>query len=352
MTGQRDNSFSNNIGANIWVEAGLTSSVSLRNNIFTNSQTSINSTAGFNYAVYVNGTGNPFSTINHNLYNSKTTTPLVVTPYIGRINGVDITTLANWRTATSGDLNSTGDSAFFVSNFDAHLTGSSIGNFNLKGSPISGITTDIDGQTRNTTFPYMGADEITTAPLPVNLISFNAKKLDENVLLTWITASETNNKGFEIQRSIDGINFKTIDFVKGAGNSVKTVNYTKTDLNAFDLLKVEKIYYRLNQIDFDGNNELSNIREVTKNETTLGGIKVYPNPFNNAISIETNGLDQLENTITVNDITGKLVSKSVVIFEKGNSSYTITNLEKLPAGIYFVKVANKQHSEVLKLVKN
>ncbi len=352
MTGQRDNSFSNNIGANIWVEAGLTSGVSLRNNILTNSQTSINSTAGFNYAVYVNGTGNPFSTINHNLYNSKTTTPLVVTPYIGRINGVDITTLANWRTATSGDLNSTGDSAFFVSNFDAHLNGSSIGNFNLKGSPISGITTDIDGQTRNTTFPYMGADEITTAPLPVNLISFNAKKLDENVLLTWITASETNNKGFEIQRSIDGINFKTIDFVKGAGNSVKTVNYTKTDLNAFDLLKVEKIYYRLNQIDFDGNNELSNIREVTKNETTLGGIKVYPNPFNNAISIETNGLDQLENTITVNDITGKLVSKSVVIFEKGNSSYTITNLEKLPAGIYFVKVANKQHSEVFKLVKN
>lgn len=351
MTGQRDNSFSNNIGANIWVEAGLTSGVSLRNNILTNSQTSINSSAGFNYSVYVNGTGNPFSTINHNLYNSKTNTPLVVTPYIGRINSVDITTLANWRTATSGDLNSTSDSAFFVSNTDAHLAGTSIGNFNLKGSPISGITTDIDGQTRNTTFPYMGADEITTAPLPVNLISFNAKKLDENVLLTWITASETNNKGFEIQRSIDGINFKTIDFVKGAGNSVKTINYTKTDLNAFDLLKVEKLYYRLNQIDFDGKSTLSPVKEVSINDAVNDEIKVYPNPFTNELTIETLNTENTISTIQIIDISGRVLINQTNAVTKGLSSVKLSNTNNLAAGIYFVKVSSNGIVKTMKIVK-
>jgi hypothetical protein len=352
MTGQRDNSANNNIGTCIWVESALTSSISLRNNILTNSQTSINTSAGFNYCVYVNGTVNPFSTINHNLYNCKTATPLVVTPFTGRINSANLSTLANWRTTTSGDLNSTNDSAFFVSTIDAHLTGTSIGNFNLKGSPITGLTTDIDGQTRNGSFPYMGADEIITAPLPVKLTLFTAKNVAGNVQLNWVTASEFNNKGFDIMRSMDGVNFKTIGFVKGAGNSSTILNYSETDLNAFENNKVQKLYYRLNQIDFDGQTALSDIREVSINDNNWGNIKVYPNPFNTVINLDINANVRTENTITVTDVSGKTVSKTTVVFEKGLTNYTINNLEKLPSGTYFVKIENSITNEVIKVVKN
>jgi hypothetical protein len=352
MSGQRDNSANNNISTCIWIESAITSSISLRNNILTNSQTSVNTTAGFNYSVYVNGTINPFSTINHNLYNCETATPLKVTPFTGRYNNANVSTLANWRAATSGDLNSTNDSAFFVSATDAHLTGSSIGNLNLRGSPIVGLIIDIDGQTRNVSFPYMGADEIIASPLPVKLTLFTVKNVAGNVQLIWTTASEFNNKGFEIMRSIDGVNFKTINFVKGAGNSSTIIRYTETDLNAFKNTKVQKLYYRLNQIDFDGQTALSVIREVSINDYNWGSIKVYPNPFNSVINLEINANERSENTITVTDVSGKTVSITIVIFEKGLTNYTIDNLEKLPSGTYFVKIENTLKSEVFKVVKN
>ena len=89
------------------------------------------------------------------------------------------------------------------------------------------------------------------SPVPVELTSFAAAGLNNKVELNWQTATETNNSGFEIQRTVKGYEdeWKAINFVEGAGNSVVTVNYKYTDTNP---VGGSSFIYRLKQIDFDG----------------------------------------------------------------------------------------------------
>lgn len=97
------------------------------------------------------------------------------------------------------------------------------------------------------------------APLPIELLSFNGEKLacNENII-RWSTATETNNDHFEIERSTDGINYNLIGTVNGAGNSTHTISYLFLDLNPLASVN----YYRLKQIDFNGDNSTSSIISV------------------------------------------------------------------------------------------
>jgi len=86
--------------------------------------------------------------------------------------------------------------------------------------------------------------------LPIELIYFHAYQVGEEVQLKWSTASEINNRGFEILRSENGIDWEALDFVNGVGNSTATNFYQYTD--RFPKKGIN--YYRLKQIDFDGSN--------------------------------------------------------------------------------------------------
>src|SRR5690606_21665023 len=108
--------------------------------------------------------------------------------------------LAAWR-AAGRDSNSVSKLVEFVSATDLHLAGASVGDGDLAGTPIAIVTTDIDGELRSTTFPYMGADEGGVV-IPVELTSFAAAVNGKNVELNWTTATETNNRGFEVERKI------------------------------------------------------------------------------------------------------------------------------------------------------
>ena len=102
-------------------------------------------------------------------------------------------------------------------------------------------------------------DEIDPeTPLPVELISFTASLEGSNAILNWITASEINSDYFEIERSLDGINFESISMIDGAGNSNHQLSYSDIDYNV-DLLGVSVFYYRLKQTDFDGSYSYSQI---------------------------------------------------------------------------------------------
>jgi hypothetical protein len=92
-----------------------------------------------------------------------------------------------------------------------------------------------------------GVPDIAT-PLPITLLEFKGKLQGENTLLNWSTSSEFNSKNFEIEKSYDGSNFKTIGFVQAAKNSTALRQY-----NYFDReIAVEKNYYRLKMFDVDG----------------------------------------------------------------------------------------------------
>src|SRR5690606_40915102 len=95
-------------------------------------------------------------------------------------------------------------------------------------------------------------------PLPVELISFSASFVKNYIQLNWVTASELNNLGFEIQKSSDKINWESIGFVEGKGNSASLNRYEYIDYN----YNQEYKYYRLKQTDMNGIFTLSSIVEV------------------------------------------------------------------------------------------
>ena len=119
--------------------------------------------------------------------------------------------------------------------------------------------------------------------VPVELTSFSASVGKNEVRLNWETASETNNRGFEIERSIDNSKFSTIGFVHGKGTTTESSRYNYVDKN----LTGGFYYYRLKQIDLDGRYEYSKIVEVNFSVPTEYRVSQnYPNPFNPSTSIE------------------------------------------------------------------
>ncbi len=172
-------------------------------------------------------------------------------------------------------------------------------------------------------------------PLPVKLTSFEANVNDELTIINWSTSSENNNKGFEIERSVDGKNFELIGFVKGVGNSNRINQYSFIDKNN------ESAFYRLKQIDFDGQFEYSNIIS-TKNDNT--GIEIAPNPFKDEVMITDN------KTITkteIVDLTGK-----VVLSTEQNSNKVMVNTSGLKNGVYYIKIYNNAEVYSKKIIKS
>ncbi|MFO7524738.1 MAG: T9SS type A sorting domain-containing protein [Ignavibacteriaceae bacterium] len=96
---------------------------------------------------------------------------------VGYWNNAPTPTILDWQTASGQDANSVSKEVFFVAANDLHLTGSSLGDFDLAGTPVAGITTDIDGDTRDAQFPYMGADE---GSVPLGVITIAQAREDLN----------------------------------------------------------------------------------------------------------------------------------------------------------------------------
>ncbi len=175
--------------------------------------------------------------------------------------------------------------------------------------------------------------------LPVKLISFDAKLdnlttglINKKVICSWLTASETNNNYFELQRSVDGSHFTTIGNIKGNGTKNSESYYQYTD----NLMSIEKsttniLYYRLNQVDFDGKSSLSEIK-IVKLEEVNNEINVYPNPTNNVLNIS---FTPQSSSVVMNlyDITGNII-KNVTTLNSNNQ----IDLSELNNGIYFIIV--------------
>lgn len=170
------------------------------------------------------------------------------------------------------------------------------------------------------------------AALPVSLTKFDARAEGEVVKLTWATAVELNNKGFEIERSHDGETFTQLGFVKGAGTTT-----TKQQYEYVDRRPSVHNYYRLKQVDFDGEYEYSEIRFV-KMEKLVSEITMYPNPFTDKLNITMPA--DIEKTIKVYNQSGELI-RTVETEED------IFQLTDLVDGLYLIRILDQAGTELM-----
>ncbi len=184
-------------------------------------------------------------------------------------------------------------------------------------------------------------------PLPVELVSFKAVKKNAEVALTWETASEKNNTGFEVQSSTDGKNYERIGFVASAnGTSSSLQRYAFTDKASN---KEGLAYYRLKQIDLDGTFEFFAAKVVDLGRTG-SAVSAYPNPFQNQFAVNLTSTVAEAAVITVTDMTGKTVYATTAQLQKGSNTLNVT-LKDQPAGIYMLNATAGNQTYINRLVK-
>lgn len=138
----------------------------------------------------------------------------------------------------------------------------------------------VDTKTSTSTTPPLGnwdASAVLDIPLPVSLSSFEGKSLPNGIQLKWITSTETNNKGFEVQHSTDGKYFSEMAWVEGQGTRQEVYEYEYLDQ---ENLQMGIHYYRLKQIDYDASSEYSEIISIENHSPFT--TKVFPNPVSAA----------------------------------------------------------------------
>jgi len=194
------------------------------------------------------------------------------------------------------------------------------------------------------------------SPLPVELASFTYSVSGRDVNLKWITSSEQNNSGFEVYRINDGANrivtsnWTNIGFIQGKGTTNGNTVYDFSDKN----LTSGKYYYRIKQIDYNGNYEYFDLNGVaiigTPSKISLG--QNYPNPFNPVTNIGYEIPQDARVTMKVYDITGREISTLVNGSQAAGYHTVIFDASKYSSGMYFYKIkvssANGTVSEITK----
>lgn len=178
--------------------------------------------------------------------------------------------------------------------------------------------------------------------LPITLTSFTGKETNNSILLNWITASEKNNKNFEILRSTDGKSFKNIGTVDGAGDSDTQRDYSFTDANPFGGTN----YYQLKQIDFDGRNSNSAIIAVNSKIATAQ-LSVYAEA--SSVNIKITSPNETAGKIALFDITGRKLREQSIHLNKG---YNVLQLnETLSPGLHFINLTTDGEVVKYKFIK-
>lgn len=183
--------------------------------------------------------------------------------------------------------------------------------------------------------------------LPVELTSFTASVINQQVKLNWLTASELNNNGFEVQRKAEGHDFVNVGFVKGNGTSTSKREYSFVDKS----IASGKYSYRLKQIDFSGAYNYSNTVEVeVKILDSYSLEQNYPNPFNPTTKIGYVLKDKSNAKVAIMNAIGQEVA--VLINEEQEAGYHQLdfNASNLPSGIYFYKLEAGNFTKTMKMI--
>lgn len=188
---------------------------------------------------------------------------------------------------------------------------------------------------------------LDTTIVPVELINFEVKATENQIVIHWTTASELNNKGFEIQRKSFTTDWNAIGFVNGSGTTTNYTEYSFTDTSP----KNGKNFYRLKQIDYDGSITYSEI--ISIDFSPLSIFRLYPNfpnPFNSHTIINFNLPYDSNIELKIFNILGEQADK--LIFENLSAGLNKINYsaESLNSGVYFYKISNGEKALIGKML--
>lgn len=184
--------------------------------------------------------------------------------------------------------------------------------------------------------------------LPVELVAFEAFVDGDEVTLTWATASETNNAGFEVEREMETGKWKMVGFVEGHGTTLEPQRYT------YRLADMEpgRYRFRLKQIDFDGTFEYSPEAEVIVEMPGRYHLSpAYPNPFNQTTQFMLGVVRNQRVRIAAYDVAGRRVAVLYDgMMEAGAVRPVVWHADGLPTGLYMIRVGGEIFAETRRVV--
>lgn len=185
--------------------------------------------------------------------------------------------------------------------------------------------------------------------LPVKMTEFTVQLQNDNAMLRWTTVSETKNDHFDIERSVDGINFSKMGTVSGSGTTTDNKNYQYSD-PLYTSAKV--IYYRLKVVDIDNKGSYSKIVALRLSGLlNLKNFTVYPNPFNNELKLQITSVSETSIKIRINNNSGQLESNYTITVQPGENIVVLTNLETLKPGMHFMEIISEDGKFTQKIIK-
>jgi len=182
------------------------------------------------------------------------------------------------------------------------------------------------------------------AVLPIELLYFEGKAGDINNI-TWETATEENNAYFELEKSQDGVSFKSLAKISSQslrGNSEKPLKYNYSDV-ACDA------YYRLKQVDHNGELKYYNTIYIENNKTSDYAM-VHPNPAKDKLTISYNAKTITRVNVSLLDVSGREVKNETLMFDHENREASL-NIETLQNGLYFIRIENGYSVILQKMIK-
>ena len=175
------------------------------------------------------------------------------------------------------------------------------------------------------------ASDSPVNPLPISLTKFDVQKKNEDVSITWETASETDNDFFTLERSTDGKTWESIFTCDGAGNSTTTNVYGFVDREVLSGI----YYYRLKQTDVNGEFTYSEVKSIRISSSDLG-FTVYPNPANYyCVNVVIKGKKDEQAIVQVTDNIGRIIYSGSVILSSNEKLFNLSEVCHLNPGVFY-----------------
>ena len=198
---------------------------------------------------------------------------------------------------------------------------------------------------------YYQEHEISICPtgstLSVNLVNFTASKFADNNLLQWTTSGENNSHHFDMEYSTDGVVFSKIGTVMAQGNSAGLKEYNFVHQQVLG----KTAYYRLKIVDNNNNFKYSDITVIRRDKNKSLVYPVYPNPFNEKMTVTIESTANKMVDLYLSDVSGKIIKRMSQSLTSGINTIELEQLSSLSPGIYILKIKNDEINNSVRLFK-